>query len=219
MTSLRLRGGKLAGWTALVSVLALLNYASRAAGGRPPRDFLYEWSTSISGFVQYAIMLAIVLAIARGAREALALRRPPSWRRAALLAAGVLVLVYAFSAATSPFLHPGREQGFTPSGWDPSRAAPFALNFAVFALVAPFVEELTFRGLGFALLRPLGRWPAILLVGLAFGLAHGLLQALPVLVLFGVGLAYLRSRTGSVLPGIVLHGLFNAISLVLAVVH
>jgi membrane protease YdiL (CAAX protease family) len=90
------------------------------------------------------------------------------------------------------------------------------------ALVAPVVEELTFRGLGQSLLRFTGRWPSILLVGLAFGLAHGLVVALLVLVPFGVALAYLRDRTRSVLPGIFVHGLFNGVALaasVLASVH
>ena len=39
-----------------------------------------------------------------------------------------------------------------PKAWDSSRAAPFIANCAVVALVAPFVEELLFRGLGYGLL-------------------------------------------------------------------
>ena len=34
--------------------------------------------------------------------------------------------------------------------------------------------------------------------------------------MFGAGLAFLRSRTGSVYPGMVVHGAFNSIALVLA---
>ena len=76
-------------------------------------------------------------------------------------------------------------------------------------MIAPFVEELTFRGVGQSLLRFLGRVPSILLVGLAFGLAHGLVEALIVLVPFGIALAWLRDRTDSVIPGMFVHGLFN----------
>ena len=50
-----------------------------------------------------------------------------------------------------------------------------------------------------------------------FGLAHGLVEALPILVALGVGLAYLRARTDSLYPGFVVHALFNAIALTLAV--
>jgi membrane protease YdiL (CAAX protease family) len=57
------------------------------------------------------------------------------------------------------------------------------------------------------------------LTGLAFGVAHGLVEALPLLVAFGIGLAYLRCRVDSVYPGMVVHGLFNGAALVVAVVH
>ena len=66
--------------------------------------------------------------------------------------------------------------------WEPAHAGAFAANFVLFAVIAPFVEELTFRGAGQSLLRFLGRAPSILLVGVAFGLAHGLVEALLVLV-------------------------------------
>ena len=57
----------------------------------------------------------------------------------------------------------------------------------------------------------------IAVTGIAFGLAHGLLVALPVLTVFGVILGWLRVRTGSVVPCIVLHGIFNAAALIAAV--
>jgi CAAX protease family protein len=210
--------GRLTAWIVLVSLLALLGYASRAAGGKPPKDAAYQYSTAVSGFVQYAIILAVVLAIARPEwRRLFALRAPTSWRRTIGTAAVVLVAVYVTSGIVSAFTNPGREQGLTPQQWDPDRATQFAVNFAVFVLVAPLVEELTFRGLGYSLLEPLGRLPAILWIGLAFGLGHGLVEALPILIVFGAGLAFLRARTGSVFPGIVLHAAFNAIALIVSV--
>ncbi len=36
-------------------------------------------------------------------------------------------------------------------------------------------------------------------------------------LLFGAGLAFIRERTGSVYPPMVVHGLFNAVALILAV--
>ena len=85
------------------------------------------------------------------------------------------------------------------------------------ALVAPVAEELTFRGVGFGLIAPYGRALAIVAVGLAFGLAHGLVEALPILVFFGVALAWVRSRTGSIFPGMVVHAGWNAVALLSAV--
>ena len=139
------------------------------------------------------------------------------WRavRRALVA---LVVIIAATAALSPFLDAGDEQGLVPKAWDSSRALPFLANAAVVCLVAPFVEELLFRGLGYGLLTPfVGPWPAILVTGVAFGLAHGLVLGLPVLSIFGITLGWLRWQTGSVYPGMVVHALFNAVALAAAV--
>src|SRR2546426_858250 len=84
--------------------------------------------------------------------------------------------------------------GNPPNGWQPSHAAAFAFNFFVIAVVAPVVEELTFRGLGFSLLQRFGTPVAIIGTGLAFGAWHGLVQALPILIVFGAGLAWIRAR-------------------------
>jgi membrane protease YdiL (CAAX protease family) len=131
----------------------------------------------------------------------------------------VLVATYLLELAVSqlPIRSPGKEQGLTPTHWEPSHAGAFAANVVLFAVVAPVIEELTFRGVGQSLLRFTGRWPSILLVGVAFGLWHGLVQALLILIPFGIGLAYLRDRTRSVIPGMVVHGLFNGAALAVAV--
>ena len=211
--------GKLYAYLAFVGVFAALNYDSRLVPNKPDRNVLYTWSAAIGGLVQLAIVLGIVLAIARDRPkdEYLGLRRPSSWGLAAGLIVLVLIGVFVLSAVLSPLLHPGEEQGLVPKTWHPDRAAPFVANFLVVAVLAPIVEEITFRGLGYKLLEPFGKWTAILLVGLLFGLAHGLVEALPILAAFGAGLAYVRMRTGSVYPGMIVHGAFNSLVLIVAV--
>ena len=212
---------RLAWWALLVGVLAALAYASRATGGKPPENALYQWGTAISAAVVYAIVLGLVVLIAKGgpARELLALRPPRSWLRALGLALAIFIGILVVGAALDPFLHAGKEQGLTPSGWDSSRAGAFAANAIVVAGIAPVVEELTYRGLGFSVLRPYGEVVAIIAVGLAFGLAHGLIEGLPILSLFGMGLAFLRSRTDSVYPPILLHAAFNGFALAVSVAY
>ena len=164
-------------------------------------------------------MFLLVIAIAHGLdRRLLALRAPDDRWRAVRLAIVALVVIVAASAILSQFLDAGDEQGLVPKGWDSSRALPFLANAAVVTLVAPFVEELLFRGLGYGLLTqfvlPV---PAVLITGFSFGLAHGLVLGLPVLTIFGISLGWLRWQTGSVYPGMIIHCLFNASALVAAV--
>ena len=214
---------RLSCWVALVAAIAALNYQARFSGNSGPssgRDAVYSYSTFANGMVVYAFWLGLVLAIAIDRWDLLALRRPHSWGRAAGLAATAVVAIYVVEAVVSlvPLPQsPGKEQGLTPTGWESAHAGAFAANLVLFAVVAPIVEELTFRGVGQSLLSFVGRWPSLVLVGVAFGVAHGLVEALLVLVPFGIALAWLRDRTKSVLPGMVVHGVFNAIALIAAV--
>jgi membrane protease YdiL (CAAX protease family) len=214
-------------WILFVGLIALINYAARFSGGssvsnKTTHDAVYSYSTFVGGTILYAVWLGIVLAIAVDAFGLLALRRPRTgWLKALGLAGAAVAAVFAVEGLVSLLplpQKPGQEQGLTPTHWEPAHAGAFAANLVLFAVIAPFVEELTFRGLGQSLLNVfVGRLPSILLVGIAFGLAHGLVEALLVLVPFGIALAVVRDRTDSVYPGMLVHGLFNGTALVLAV--
>jgi membrane protease YdiL (CAAX protease family) len=214
---------RLAGWAGLVGFLAVLSYAANLlTDDDPPDDLLYRWSTAVGGLVEYTIILVIVLALCRGLSPGtLGLRRPESWRRAVGATLAALAAIWVIGAVLNIFLEAGEEQGLVPSDWESGRAAPFAANFVVVALVAPTIEELTYRGLGFAAVRDafdaFGVGAAIAVTALAFGLAHGLVIGLPVLTIFGAILAWLRLKTGSLYPCIALHALFNGAALIAAV--
>ncbi|HEX6761856.1 MAG TPA: type II CAAX endopeptidase family protein [Gaiellaceae bacterium] len=208
---------RLALWFLLVGVLAVLQYAGRFSSGKPSAQTLYEWTTAIGTVIQDGIILVLVLLIAKPRWDLLALRRPKSIARAAGYVVVTLVAIYVFEGVYGALTHPGNEQGLTPKHWESARAAPYVVNALVICTFVPFVEELTYRGLGFSVVRPWGRWPTILVVGLMFGLAHGLLVLLPVIVAFGCMLAWIRDRTDSVVPGMFAHGIFNLIALVAAV--
>jgi membrane protease YdiL (CAAX protease family) len=212
--------GRLAAWTTLVALLAAVNYYGRFhRSSTDTRTAVYSYAAFAGGLLVYAFWLALVLGIAAGRWNLLALRPPGSWRRASVWMLGIVVAIIAWEGVVAklPIENPGDEQGLAPTHWEPAHAGAFAANLVLFSLVAPLVEELTFRGVGQSLLRFLGRWPAIVLVGVAFGVAHGLVEALLVLVPFGIALAWLRDRTRSVLPGMVVHGAFNGIALAAAV--
>ena len=212
--------GTLVAWFALVGALAALNYGSRLTAGKPPRDALYQYSVAVGGLLLYAVVLGLVLWIARGLpREQLGVRAPVSWIRAFWLAVGLIVLVFILEVALEPLLHASREQGLEPPHWNPHKEAPFALNAAVVVLAAPLVEELTFRGLGYALLSRYGVFVAVTGTAIAFAAAHGLVAGFPALLIFGLAIAVLRWRTKSLFPGMLFHATFNGAALVLAFVR
>jgi membrane protease YdiL (CAAX protease family) len=219
---------RLAVWSSFVGLIAAGNYAARFAGGGSggskgiSHQEVYSYSTFAGGTVIYAIWLGIVLLICIDRFDLLVLRRPRSWGQALGLGASVVLAIFVWEAVVSylPLPEsPGKEQGITNVHWEPAHAGAFAANLVLFAVIAPFVEELTFRGAGQSLLSFLGSWPSIVLVGVAFGLAHGLLEALVVLIPFGMALAWLRYRTGSVVPGMFVHGFFNATALLVILGH
>lgn len=218
---------RLAVWAGFVALIAAGNYAARFTGGGGSskgvsHQEVYSYATFAGGTIIYAVWLGIVLLICIDRFDLLVLRRPQSWGRALGLGVLVVVTIFAWEAVVSylPLPEsPGKEQGITDVHWEPAHAGAFAANLVLFAAIAPFVEELTFRGAGQSLLSFLGRWPSIILVGIAFGLAHGLLEALVVLVPFGMALAWLRDRTRSVVPGMFVHGFFNAAALLVILGH
>jgi CAAX protease family protein len=219
------RPGRLVAWLAFVVALALLAYGARLGDSNTPDDVAYRYSSSVAALVQYGLMLGILLLIARGLprREVFALRAPASWARALGLAVLALLTIYvaafAYERVISLFgdWSPTKEQGLVPSGWDSSRAGAFVAFFVVVTFVAPAVEELTYRGLGITLLEPWGVGLSIVVSGVLFGAAHGLLVALPILAIFGIVNGALRVRTASIYPPMTLHAAFNGIALIAAV--
>lgn len=83
-------------------------------------------------------------------------------------------------------------------------------------VAAPISEEVCFRGMLFGGLRTrLPRLAAALISAVVFGALHALtgISAVPPLIAFGFILALLYERTGSILPGILLHMLNNSVAL------
>jgi membrane protease YdiL (CAAX protease family) len=93
---------------------------------------------------------------------------------------------------------------------------PTAIQVLLIVIAAPIAEETCFRGMLFGGLREkLPRLAAALICGLVFGALHALtgVTAVPPLIVFGFLLALLYERTGSIVPGILLHMINNSIAL------
>jgi membrane protease YdiL (CAAX protease family) len=207
---------KLIAWWALVGTLAVLGFAAQASDEEPAQDVLYRYSTFVFGSLFYLLILGVILVIASGLdrREAFALRRPTSWRLAGGLSLGLLVTLLIVASVLEPLLGAGEEQGLDPTGWEPDRAFAFVLNAFVTAALGPIVEELLFRGIGFYLLAQFGEVAAVVVTAIAFALTHGILVGVPIFFIIGVGLGFIRSRTKSIYPPVLLHSAFNGIALI-----
>jgi len=126
------------------------------------------------------------------------------WMAAAIGAYLVLAAIYAAVFGT-----PEQEDIAEAFG-----AVPVQILLIVIA--APISEEICFRGMLFGGLRErLPRLGAALLSALIFGGLHALtgLSAVPPLIAFGFILALLYEKTGSIVPGIILHMLNNSVAL------
>jgi membrane protease YdiL (CAAX protease family) len=90
------------------------------------------------------------------------------------------------------------------------------IQILLIVVAAPVSEEVCFRGMLFGGLRTrLPRLAAALISGLVFGALHATtgVSAVPPLIFFGFVLALLYERTGSIVPGILLHMLNNSVAL------
>jgi membrane protease YdiL (CAAX protease family) len=93
---------------------------------------------------------------------------------------------------------------------------PVPIQILLIVLAAPIVEELCFRGMLFGGLRErLPKYAAALIAGTVFGLLHVFtgITAVPPLIALGFIFCLLYEKTGSIVPGILLHALNNSVAL------
>jgi membrane protease YdiL (CAAX protease family) len=161
------------------------------------------------GLIATAIVIASMGRVPwRAALRHLGLRR---FARSAWLYMAASVGVYLVFAAVYVALvgEPDQEDIAEAFG-----SLPFQI--LLIAIAAPISEEIFFRGMVFAGMRQ--RMPlllAALVSAVIFGLLHAFsgISAVPPLIAFGFILALLYEKTGSVVPGILLHMLNNSAAL------
>ena len=205
--------GAIVAWAVIATALVVLGFLGASTGESDP-NVLYDYAFAIGSIVIYGILVGITFGVAARLGHPLGAAGLKRFRwRWVGIAIGLIILVLIAAQLLEPLLHAGDKQGLEPDEWRPDRARAFWLNALVASTVVPFAEELFFRGVGVRVWLPLGGGAAIVITALAFGLAHGILVALPVLVPFALALGWVRWRSDSVWPGVIAHGFYNGSAL------
>lgn len=138
------------------------------------------------------------------------------WWRIALW---ILILI-VFSVATlylTSFLGNTVDNSKTESLKQNVTLCTMIIGIVSAGIVSPFYEEIFYRGFIYRWLRTRVsmRW-AIVISSLIFTLAHfPTMNAMPVNFISGVVFAWTYERTGSVVPAMIVHGVFNTIAVLL----
>lgn len=175
-------------------------------------------ATLIQGIFFVGVALVLARSVAAPRPWHFGLRRGPLWRTIGWAALGMLAF-YVLTAAYAAIVDPQAEQDVTDSlGADDSTLGLIAAGTMVI-VIAPFVEELFFRGFFYRALRTRHSIAIAALVdGVIFGLIHfsfegadGLL-ILPPLVFLGVIFCLVYERTKSLWAVIGMHAFNNTIA-------
>ncbi len=145
--------------------------------------------------------------------------------RIALGAIGLAVLawfVYILCAGIlTPLLQPDQEDVTRELGTNKDELGSVAVAAFLIVIAAPLSEEMFFRGFMFAgLRRAMSMWPAALISAAVWGSLHlgaGNIGVAIQLAVFGVILAWLYERSGTLWAPVLAHAINNTIAFVLLV--
>lgn len=144
------------------------------------------------------------------------------WPKMSHLAVGALLAVFMFPLGQQFSVWVQQLYPFTPEVGEQVAAfsaamaqAPYWwLPYLLIAILPAFCEEIAFRGFVLSGLRHLGhKWWAIGLSAVAFGMVHFFLQQKISAVAVGMVIGYLAVQTGSLVPCMVFHAIYNSLGL------
>ncbi len=225
------------GWRLLVAMIVwiLASAATGLATYAIARSVAPDWASDPHNLAVvitaevYAILVAsLLLVVGGGDRNRTALAINPVPGRQVWVALAALGSVYVISGLGYVLVHalaspqPSAMDVILGIGSDAGRlgSAGFWTRLLIMArilVLVPLGEELLFRGALFGWLRRRLsiRW-SIAISSLLFALIHQIPIILPAAFLGGVALAWVRERTGSVVPGIVAHSINGLLFMLLS---
>lgn len=178
-----------------------------------------DLSTGASVAVQLATVLGFLLVPLAIAARWGARSLGEALRRLGVRGFGPMALVWMLAAIGAYLVFAAIYTGIfgAPEQEDIAESfGPVAVQVLLIVVLASVSEELCFRGMLFGGLRQrLPRYTAALISAAVFGVLHAItgLSAVPPLIAFGFIIALLYERTGSIVPGTILHMLNNSAAL------
>lgn len=215
------------GWAAFSFVAGQFIVGGLYAWLAPSMPSLQSMNESALMAALTALSWAVTLTIALGGpyfflrqritREEIGLQRLPTWAEIGLAAAGYIassilaaVVVFLISSMIPGFnADQAQDVGFSNLVF----RYEFILAFVTLVVVAPFVEEIFFRGYLYSRLKKyLPTWVAIIIVSALFGIAHGQVNIGIMTFVMSIFLCLLRDLTGSLWPAITMHMIRNGVA-------
>jgi sodium transport system permease protein len=165
-----------------------------------------------SGIITVAFVIAppvfMALLLTSRPRQVLAIRLP-AWPY--IVAAILLVPLLQFAVVEAYHFERLREllddlQEMVATNLDTTSYRSWTISVMLLGILTAAGKEIAFRGFIFAgLLKRMRPWPAILVSSFLFAAFHMNVYLLPPLFVLGIALGMLAMRSGSLLPGLILH--------------
>lgn len=219
--------GVLLSWFSIVLIIESLCKLVELAFGLELRNSLSQ----AIGFVIFETMLMVLLIVLKGKHYPGGFKQLISWRKPQISIAvanslavfmgisfaflGAMVLLHRTITPTTPLTE-------MLDANDSPRMMGLFIGMAL--LMAPFAEEIVFRGFFFNSLKRIMKAPyAIAIIALIFAGLHvqqywSDWMAIAVVTIVGFGLTLLRYKTDSVIPSVIMHYTYNACVVIIPVI-
>lgn len=188
--------------------------------------YLYDIAELVSYCIQYLIVVPIVLMIFKlisGNKEGLKIfasfrkpLMPAKWiARWIVISIGLIYAANYINSFFFAYIQSASDTQLNGVDFTSSGTLLGAItSFLAMSVLAPFFEELMFRGTLYRNTEKVGQWTGVVMIGLTFGLWHGSYQQILYAAVMGACACFLVAKTGSIIPSLILHISLNTIGAV-----
>lgn len=183
------------------------------------------YAGTLNGFIMAIVFIAalyfIVLKSNGQSWRTVGLKPFPlsEWKRITVWTAILIVVSIALVVAMS-FIGIGTENNKTESLQSQMTWLNFAIGFVSAAIISPIYEEIFYRGFLYRFFsNRYGVLSGMIISSLIFTVVHiPTFNTLPVNFFSGLVFSWVYQKTGSIIPSILIHGIFNGIAVILTAI-